>query len=293
MSMVNGKTLHIGKVRIQGIKFSSIVKMFLILAYLFLLLLPIIYVVLNAFKPLDEMFIYPPRWIPKNFTLTNFSKMSDLLAETVIPLSRYLYNSILYCVLTVAAVIVTAFMAAFSMAKTKPKGSSKMIDILIFALSLSGPAAGVANFIIIEKMGLLNTYWAIILPAMGSATYVFLIRQFLVSMPDSYVEAARLDGAGEWQIMWKIGFPYAKPAVATVIVYQFMAAWSDATGPAIYINDASKQTLPVAIATFGGSLTTQGASAALTRLMLIPSTLVFVAMQSKIVSTMSFAGLKE
>lgn len=284
--------MHIGKKRIRRLKFSSVVLMFFLLCYLFLLL-PILYVIFNAFKPLDEMFVYPPRWIPRNFTLTNFSKMSDLLSETVIPLSRYLYNSVVYCVLIVGAVSVTSFMAAFSMAKTKPKGSEKMTSILIFALSLSGPAAGVANFIIIEKIGLLNTYWAMVLPAIGSATYVFLMRQFLVNMPDSYMEAARLDGATEWQIMWKIGFPYAKPAWATVIVYQFMTAWSDASGPAIYISDASKQTLPVAISTIGGSLTTQGASAALTLLMLVPSALVFIFMQTKIMTTMSFAGLKD
>lgn len=285
--------MHIGEKRIRRLKFSSVVLMFFLLCYLFLLLLPILYVIFNAFKPLDEMFVYPPRWIPRNFTLTNFSKMSDLLSETVIPLSRYLYNSVVYCVLIVGAVSVTSFMAAFSMAKTKPKGSEKMTSILIFALSLSGPAAGVANFIIIEKIGLLNTYWAMVLPAIGSATYVFLMRQFLVNMPDSYMEAARLDGATEWQIMWKIGFPYAKPAWATVIVYQFMTAWSDASGPAIYISDASKQTLPVAISTIGGSLTTQGASAALTLLMLVPSALVFIFMQTKIMTTMSFAGLKD
>lgn len=293
MSMVQGRVMRVGSKSIKRVSFSRVLSLVLLLSYLFLLLLPIIYVVLNAFKPLDEMFVYPPRWIPRNFTLTNFSKMSDLLSETVIPLSRYLYNSIIYCVLMVGTVVTTSFMAAFSMSKTRPKGSEKMTSILIFALSLSGPAAGVANFIIIEKLGLLNTYWSLVLPAMGSATYVFLMRQFLVNMPESYVEAARLDGATEWQIMWKIGFPFVKPAWATVIVYQFMAAWSDATNPAIYISDASQQTLPVAISTIGGSLTTQGASAALTLLMLIPSALVFIFMQTKIMTTMSFAGLKD
>ncbi len=293
MSVVQGNILRIGNKRIKKVAFSRVCSCILLLAYLFLLLLPIIYVILNAFKPLDEMFVYPPRWLPRRFTLTNFSQMSELLSETVIPLSRYIYNSVLYCVLMVGIVVTSSFMAAFSMSKTRPRGAEKMTGVLIFALSLSGPAAGVANFVIIEKLGLLDTYWALILPAMGSATYVFLMRQFLVSMPDSYIEAARLDGANEWQIMWKIGFPYAKPAWATIIVYQFMAAWSDSAGPAIYIADASKQTLPVAIATIGGSLTTQGASAALTLLMLIPSTVVFVLMQAKIVTTMSFAGLKD
>lgn len=293
MSIVQGYILRIGNKKIKKASFSRVFLLILLLNYLFLLLLPIIYVVLNAFKPLDEMFVYPPRWIPRNFTFTNFSKMSDLLSETVIPLSRYLYNSVVYCLLMVGSVVLTSFMAAFSMSKTKPKGSEKMTSVLIFALSLSGPAAGVANFVIIEKLGLLNTYWALVLPAMGSATYVFLMRQFLVNMPDSYIEAARLDGANEWQIMWKIGFPFARPAWATIMVYQFMAAWSDATGPAVYISDSSKQTLPVAISTIGGSLTTQGALAALTLLMLIPSALVFIFMQTKIMTTMSFAGLKD
>ena len=293
MSMVQDRVWRVGNKKIKKVRVSKVIQLVLLLSYLFLLLLPLIYIILNAFKPLDEMFIYPPRWIPRNFTLTNFSKMSDLLSETVIPLSRCIYNSIIYCFLSVGLTVLTSFMAAFSMANIRPKGAEKMTSILIFALSLSGPAAGVANFTIIEKLNLVNTYWAILLPAMGSSVYVFLMRQFLVNMPDSYVEAARIDGASEWKIMWKIGFPFSKPAWATVIVYQFMAAWGDATGPATYINDISKQTLPVALSTIGGSLTTQGASAALSLLSLIPSTLVFIIMQSKVMTTMSYAGLKD
>lgn len=285
--------MRIGKKNLFRINFSNLPLILIMLGYLLLTSLPIMYTVLTAFKPLDEMFVYPPRWIPRNFTLTNFSKMSDLLAETVMPISRYLFNSLTYCVLMVGVVVVTSFMAAFSMSKTRPKGSERMVGILIFALSLSGPAAGVANFLIIQRLGLLNTYWALILPGMGSATYVFLMRQFLVSMPDSYMEAARLDGANEWQIMWKIGFPYAKPAWATVIVYQFMASWSDSSGPFLYLSDPSLQTLPFALGTVGGSLTTAGATAAISLIMLIPSTLVFVFMQAKIMATMAFAGLKE
>lgn len=285
--------MRIGKVRLFRINWSQLPLFLLMFGYLVLISLPIIYTIFTAFKPLDEMFVYPPRWIPRNFTLTNFSKMSDLLEETVMPISRYIFNSVTYCVMMVGAVTLTSFMAAFSMSKTRPRGSEKMINILIFALSLSGPAAGVANFLIINSLGLLNTYWALILPGIGSATYVFLMRQFLVSMPESYMEAARLDGANEWQILWKIGFPYARPAWATVIVYQFMASWGDSSGPFLYLSDPSLQTLPFAMSTVGGSLTTSGASAAISLIMLIPSTLVFVFMQSKIMATMAMAGLKE
>ena len=293
MGMVQGHMLRIGKKKIGRIKLSELPVAIIMIAYLFLISLPVIYTVLTAFKPLDEMFVYPPRWIPKNFTLTNFSLMSDLLNETVMPVSRYIFNSIIYALMMVAAVVLTSFMAAFSMTKTRPKGSERMVGILIFALSLSGPAAGVANFIIIEKLGLLNTDWALILPGIGSATYVFLMRQFLVSMPESYIEAARLDGASEWKIMWSIGLPYARPAVATVFVYQFMASWGDSSGPFLYLSEPDLQTLPFAVSTIGGSLTTAGATAALSLLMLIPSTVVFVFMQSKIMMTMAFAGIKE
>lgn len=291
--MVQGRMLRIGKKKLFRLKLSNIPLMIIMLSYLFLMSLPILYTIFTAFKPLDEMFVYPPRWIPKNFTLTNFSMMSELLEETVMPIARYIFNSVTYCLMMVTAVVLTSFMAAFAMTKIRPKGSDKMLSLLIFALSLSGPAAGVANFIIIEKLGILNTYWALILPGIGSATYVFLMRQFLVSMPESYVEAARLDGASEWRIMWSIGLPYARPAIATVIVYQFMASWNDSSGPFLYLSDPELQTLPFAISTLGGSLTTAGATAAISLLMLIPSTIVFVFMQSKIMTTMAFAGLKE
>ena len=285
--------IKVGNKKLFRIKASDLPLFILMFAYLVLISLPIIYTVFNAFKPLDEMYIYPPRWIPKNFTLSNFTEMANLLEQTLMPISRYIFNSVVYCLMMVAVVTFTAFTAAFSMCKTRPKGSDKMVGILIFALSLSGPAAGVANFVIIEKLGLLNTYWALILPGMGSATYVFLMRQFIVSMPDTYVEAARLDGANEWQIMWRIGFPYAKPAVATVVVYQFMASWGDSSGPFLYLSDPSLQTLPYAISTLGTSTSGILASAALSLLMLVPSTIVFVLMQSKILTTMAFAGLKE
>ena len=285
--------LRIGKKKLFRIKFSDIPLVILMLGFLFVSSLPILYTIFTAFKPLDEMFVYPPRWIPKNPTLTNFGMMSDLLQETVMPISRYIFNSVVYCVSMVFIVVIVSFLAAFSMAKIRPKGSDKMVGILIFALSLSGPAAGVAKFIIIEKLGLINTFWALILPGMVATTYVFLMRQFLVSMPDSYVEAARLDGASEWNIVWKIGFPYARPAIATVIVYQFMASWGDSSGPFLYLTEPDLMTLPFAIGTLGGSLTTAGASAAISLIMLIPSTIVFVVMQSGIMTTMAFAGIKD
>lgn len=293
MSIVQGHMLRIGKKKLFRIKFSDIPLVILMLGFLFVSSLPILYTIFTAFKPLDEMFVYPPRWIPKNPTLTNFGMMSDLLQETVMPISRYIFNSVVYCVSMVFIVVIVSFLAAFSMAKIRPKGSDKMVGILIFALSLSGPAAGVAKFIIIEKLGLINTFWALILPGMVATTYVFLMRQFLVGMPDSYVEAARLDGASEWNIVWKIGFPYARPAIATVIVYQFMASWGDSSGPFLYLTEPDLMTLPFAIGTLGGSLTTAGASAAISLIMLIPSTIVFVVMQSGIMTTMAFAGIKD
>lgn len=285
--------IRIGKKNLFRIKLSDIPLTIFILGYLFLTSLPLLYTIFMAFKPLDEMFVYPPRWIPENPTLTNFSMMSDLLEKTVMPISRYIFNSIVYCTVMVLSVTIVSFMAAFSMTKIRPIGSKQMINVLIFALSLSGPAAGVARFIIIEKLGLVNTFWALILPGLCSSTYVFLMRQFFVSMPESYVEAARLDGANEWQVLWKIAFPYARPAIATVIVYEFMATWSDGSGPFLYLSEPDLMTLPFAISTLGGSLTTRGASAAISLLMLIPSTVVFVAMRSGIMKTMAYAGIKD
>ena len=266
--MVQGRAVRIGRKRLFRLQLSELPGAVLLLFYLFLASLPVLYTVLTAFKPLDEMFVYPPRWIPRNFTLTNFSRMGELLQDTVMPISRYLFNSVAYCLMMVTAVVVTSFMAAYAMAKIRPRGSAGMVGLLIFALAL-------------------------ILPGCGSATYVFLMRQFIVSMPDTYVEAARLDGANEWQIMWKIGCPYARPAWATVIVYQFMASWNDASGPFLYLSDPSMQTLPFALGTIGGSLTTAGAAAAISLLMLVPSVIVFVLLQSRIMKTMAFAGLKE
>ena len=272
---------------------GDLLLLFCLLLLAAVMLLPIVYAVVTSLKPNNELWLFPPRFYVRNPTLKNYRDLFELMSTSWVPFTRYFFNTCFITVVGSVGHIFLATMCAYPLACYRFPGSRMIFSTVQTALMFSAAVMAIPSFIVISVLHLVDTYWALILPAMGSATYVFLMRQFLVSMPDSYIEAARLDGANEWQIMWKIGFPYAKPAWATIIVYQFMAAWSDSAGPAIYIADASKQTLPVAIATIGGSLTTQGASAALTLLMLIPSTVVFVLMQAKIVTTMSFAGLKD
>ena len=272
---------------------GDLLLLFCLLLLAAVMLLPIVYAVVTSLKPNNELWLFPPRFYVRNPTLKNYRDLFELMSTSWVPFTRYFFNTCFITVVGSVGHIFLATMCAYPLACYRFPGSRMIFSTVQTALMFSAAVMAIPSFIVISVLHLVDTYWALILPAMGSATYVFLMRQFLVSMPDSYIEASRLDGANEWQIMWKIGFPYAKPAWATIIVYQFMAAWSDSAGPAIYIADASKQTLPVAIATIGGSLTTQGASAALTLLMLIPSTVVFVLMQAKIVTTMSFAGLKD
>ena len=296
MAAVKGISVRFRGKHLFQIRISNIFLLVFLLAYLTFTALPLIYLVATAFKPLDELYLFPPRFFPENPTFENFSDLFSLLNNTTLPFSRYIFNSVVYCVAMVGITVVVSVMCAYGMVKIRPKGSAAMFTILVMALSISGPAAQIPRFLIVKQLGLLDTYWSLILPQFASAFNVFLVRQFLIGMPDAYLEAARLDGANEWQILWKIAFPYARPAWATVVVFQFMATWNDYTGPFLYLSDPSMQTLPLAIATIGGvgaaSLSTAGAVAASTFLMTMPSVIIFTAMQSKVLSTMSHSGIK-
>jgi len=296
VAKVKGIYIRIKGKRLFNVNISGFVLFALLLMYLLFMALPLIYLITTAFKPIDELYVFPPRFFPKNPTFGNFSDLFSLLDNTVIPFSRYIYNSIFYSVVMVLVTVIISVMCAYGMVKIRPKGSKIMSTVLIVALSISGPAAQIPRFLIVQGLGLLNTYWSLILPQFASAFNVFLVCQFLQGMPDAYLEAARIDGANEWQILWKIVFPYSRPAWATVVVFQFIATWNDYTGPFLYISDQSKQTMPLAISTIGGmgaaALTTAGAMAAATLIMTLPCIVIFSFMQSKVLSTMSHSGIK-
>ncbi len=274
-----------------------------ILLYVFLGLfvcftaLPLIYVISTAFKPMDELFLYPPRFFVRNPTMSNFGDLFAALDNTSVPFSRAIFNSLFTSAVTVVLTVIVSAMAAYGMVKHHPRGSNLIFNLILVALMFSPHVTQIPNYMIVKNLGLINTYWALILPKIAVAFNMFLVKQFLEQMPDAYLEAARLDGANEWQLFWKIVMPYVRPAWATLVVFSFVGNWNDYFSPLVFTNSDAMKTLPLAIQSIAGgpgaaSLATAGSMAASTFVMTLPTVLIYTFMQSKVLSTMSYSGIK-
>ena len=274
-----------------------------ILLYVFLGLfvcftaLPLIYVISTAFKPMDELFLYPPRFFVRNPTMSNFGDLFAALDNTSVPFSRAIFNSLFTSAVTVVLTVIVSAMAAYGMVKHHPRGSNLIFNLILVALMFSPHVTQIPNYMIVKNLGLINTYWALILPKIAVAFNMFLVKQFLEQMPDAYLEAARLDGANEWQLFWKIVMPYVRPAWATLVVFSFVGNWNDYFSPLVFTNSDAMKTLPLAIQSIAGgpgaaSLATAGSMAASTFIMTLPTVLIYTLMQSKVLSTMSYSGIK-
>ena len=274
-----------------------------ILLYVFLGLfvcftaLPLIYVISTAFKPMDELFLYPPRFFVRNPTMSNFGDLFAALDNTSVPFSRAIFNSLFTSAVTVVLTVIVSAMAAYGMVKHHPRGSNLIFNLILVAPMFSPHVTQIPNYMIVKNLGLINTYWALILPKIAVAFNMFLVKQFLEQMPDAYLEAARLDGANEWQLFWKIVMPYVRPAWATLVVFSFVGNWNDYFSPLVFTNSDAMKTLPLAIQSIAGgpgaaSLATAGSMAASTFVMTLPTVLIYTFMQSKVLSTMSYSGIK-
>lgn len=271
-----------------------------ILLYLAVLLmlaftaLPLIYVVLTAFKPLDELLRFPPTFFVSRPTLTNFSDLVTTLGSSDVPFLRYIFNSLLTTVITVFLSVIVCCMGAYGMVKHKVPFSNFVFMIIVSALMFSGHVTQISNFMIVNSLGLVDSYWALIIPKIAVAFNFFMVKQFLEQMPDAYLEAARIDGAGEVLIFTRLVMPYLRPAIATLTVFSFVNNWNDYFSPLIFITQEQLKTLPLALQSIGegGNVARAGAMAAATFLMTLPTILVFSFMQRKVIQTMAHSGIK-
>lgn len=214
--------------------------------------LPLIYMVSTAFKPIDELFIYPPRFLVRKPTLTNFSNLLTALSSSEVPFTRYILNSVVTAVTTVVLTVIVSAMGAFSLVKYRPKGSDAMFKIILAALMFSPHVTQIPTYMVVNSLGMINRYSALIIPKIAVAYNFFLMKQFIEQMPDVLMEAARIDGANEWYLFWKIVMPSLKPAWATLVVFSFVANWNDYFSPLIFITSQAMKTLPLALQTIAG-----------------------------------------
>lgn len=264
----------------------------LILAGLFMVF-PMVYCIITSIKPLDELLIFPPKFFVSRPTLQNFKALPALLSNLQIPISRYIFNSLFITLVSTTLTIIAGSLAAFTFSKSKVKGAKVLFTIVQVMLLYSTVTLGVPQYLIFSKFKMIDTYWVYILPAIPSAVNCFLLKQFMdVSVPDTLLEAASIDGAGVMRTYWQIVMPIMKPAWMTVLLFSFQGMWS--TVPQGTIFSEQLKTLPYVMSSVSaGGIARSGSSMAITVLLMLPPIFVFLITQSNVMETMSSSGIKE
>jgi len=253
---------------------------------------PLVFSIMSSLKPLDELFRFPPKVFPQHVTMDNFSDLFVTLSQSYVPFSRYLVNTVFITFVGTAGHLLIASMAAFVLAKYDFPGGKTFFNIVVTALMFSGYVTGIPNYVIQSKLHMIDTYWAVILPAFAAPIGLFLMKQFMEGLPTALIEAAHLDGASEMRIFWSIVMPNVKPAWLTVIIFSVQNLWN--TNAATVIYSESKKTLVYALQQIqaGGVARTGQAAAVTVIVMLVPIT-IFILSQSQILETMASSGLKD
>lgn len=257
-------------------------------------MLPLVYVVSTALKPIDELFLFPPRFFVQKPTLDNFRELFEVLDGSSVPFSRYFFNSLFVTAVTVTATVIVCSMAAYALEKKKLIFANAIFSVVIASLMFSTHVTQIPTYFIINHLGLMDTFAALILPKVAVAYNMFLLKQFMSSVPDTLLEAARIDGARDLQVFSKIVLPAIKPAIVTLIVLSFVSSWNDYFSPLIFITEDAMKTLPLALQLIGqsGAIARAGAMTAATLITIVPTITLYLLMQNKVVQTMTYSGIK-
>ena len=283
----------------KGFHPSQLKFYILLLPLAALMLLPIIFIFSNAFKPPDELFAFPPRFFVINPTFKNFSDLFSTMSTSGIPVSRYLFNSIVIALVTILASILVSSTAAYALSKLNFKLKKTIFSVNTIALMFVPIAVTIPRFLIINGLGMIDTFWVHILPALAMPVGLFLLKQFIDVIPNEVIEAARIDGASDFQIYRRIILPLIRPAIATIAILTFQATWNDAGISSLYINKEGLKTFAFYLSTLTATTSTgantvagQGIAAAAALILFLPNLIIFILLQSQVMSTMSVSGLK-
>ncbi len=269
---------------------------YLLLAPMVLLsILPIMYIVFTAFKPIGELFAYPPKFITLNPTWDNFRKLFEASEDTIFPLSMYLFNSIVSTAAVVLIGMIIAVFAAYALSKKRFRGRNTIFKMNTLSMMFVATAVSIPRYLIIKEVGLIDSFLANIIPMLAMPVGVFLMKQFMDQLPDAVIEAARIDGANDYRIIWSIVVPLVKPALATVAILLFQNSWNSMEASKMFINTESLKTFAFYMNTLsnsGNGVAGVGISAAASLLMFLPNVVLFILMQSKVMNTMAHSGMK-
>ena len=254
--------------------------------------LPLIYVISNAFKPLDELFVFPPKFFVRNPTWDNFSDLITIMGKSWVPFSRYIFNTVLITAVGTFGCVLFTSMGAYALAKGHFPGNKTIFNVVVVSLMFSGYVTAIPNYLVLAELDWIDTYFSVIIPAFGMPMGLFLTKQYMESIPDSLLEAARIDGAGEFRIFWKIVMPMSRPAWVTVIIFSVQSLWNSKASNLIYSEDL--KTLPYALQQIlNGGIARTGVGSAVTVIMMIVPIVTFIVAQRQVMETMASSGLKE
>ncbi|MCQ6559011.1 carbohydrate ABC transporter permease [Paenibacillus mendelii] len=272
------------------------VVLFALLALVgYFMAMPLVFVISNAFKPINEILKFPPDFFVQNPTMNNFFDLYHLLSGSWVPVTRYVFNTFFIAIVGTAGHVIIASMAAYPLAKRHFPGKAILFTIVVMSLMFSATVTQITNYMTLSWLGFLDTHWAVIIPAIGSSLGLYLMKQYMEQIPDALLEAAEIDGCGEFRIFWTIVMPVVKPAWLTLIIFSFQGLWgAGGAAGAMYIYSEQLKTIDYALGQIlqGGIIRT-GPSMAATLLMLTVPILIFVLSQSSVIQTMSTSGMKD
>ncbi|WP_397386229.1 carbohydrate ABC transporter permease [Paenibacillus sp. VCA1] len=254
--------------------------------------LPLVYAVNNAFKPLNELFLFPPRFFVNNPTMDNFYDLVALMGNSWVPLSRYIVNTLFITIIGTVGHILLSSAAAYPLAKYRFPGSKILFSIVVMSLMFSGHVTAIPNYMVMSWLGWINTHASIIVPSLAFSLGLFLMKQFMEQIPDALLEAAKIDGANEYRIYWTIVMPNVKPAWLTLMILQFPMLWGSDGGNFIYSENLKTLHYALGQITAGGIARAGVGAAVALILMIVPITL-FIISQSNVLQTMATSGMKE
>ena len=254
--------------------------------------MPLALIISNAFKPQDELWVFPPRLIPNNPTLENFRNMFNVMSSSWVPFFRYLFNTIFITVTGSVGHVIISSMCAFPLAKKKFPGRNVIFKVIVLSLMFNATVTAIPNYLVMSGLKWIDTYFALIVPAFGASIGLYLMKQFMEQLPDALLEAARIDGANQWYTFWNIVMPNVKSAWLTLFLLSFQSLWGIGTTKFIYKEEL--KTLPYALSQIlAGGIARAGVGAAVSVLMMSVPITIFVLCQSRIIETMTTSGMKD
>jgi ABC-type glycerol-3-phosphate transport system permease component len=287
------KTMQVNPKRFE----KSQIKFYIILIPMALfMILPVVYIISQSLKPLDELFQFPPRFLVQKPTLKNFTDLFRAASGTGVPMTRYLFNSILITGVSIVATLVITTSTGYALSKKKFTAKKALFSINQMALMFVPIAVIIPRYLVVDTIGLNDNFLVHIIPYLAMPVGLFLVKQFIDQVPDELIEAAKIDGANDFHILFKIIIPLVTPALATVAILTFQMVWNSSESSNLYIITETKKTFAFYLSTLSSnqvvSIAGAGMAAAAGLIMFLPNLVIFIVMQSKVMDTMSHSGIK-